>query len=340
MEHIAIGPTPTAPKGVPRLTGFTLDLFFGVVAMHFLFSLMRMMRITISESSKDKIPRLGAALAFYTILSLSPLLVVVTGLAGMVFGEDAARGSTLREVRSLTGEDGARAVEMVFAGHTQSGGAAAAVIGLATLFIGASGVFAQLQDAIDTIWKADRRRTGNGIAALVSDRLLSFSLVCGLAFLLLVSLFLSALMSGFEERLSRVFPHVDWIALLNAALSFLLSAILFALIFRVLPHARPTWIDAAIGAGLTALLFAFGKHLIGLYLGKTAVGSMYGAAGSLVVLLVWVYYSTQIVLFGAEFTRIYAMEYGGGLLVVQVEHNDATEADASASCRPLQSVVP
>jgi membrane protein len=253
---------------------------------------------------RHKGTRLGAALTFYTLLSLSPLVILVLALAGAVFDQNAARGELSRQIEGFIGGDGAKAVEALIANaRDTNGGRIATVVGILVLLFGASGVFLELQDALDTVWEFDLRQSGLGIWALVRDRLLSFSIICGIAFLLLVSLLFEAAVAalgGVDGWLSES----RWVVLgLNFVISFLLTGTMFTLTYRLLPHARPRWSDAAVGATITAALFLIGKVLIGLYLGRAAVGSAYGAAGSLVVLLVWVFYSTQILFFGAELTR-------------------------------------
>jgi membrane protein len=275
----------------------------------------QLVRQTGLEFSQDKAMRLGAALAFYTALSLSPLLLVVISLAGMVYGEAAARGELVGQLRDLIGEEGARTVEtMLASSRRQDTGTWSAIVGLVTLLAGATGVFAQLQDALNTIWDSPGSQS-SGIWAAVKDRLLSFSLVCGMAFLLLVSLVGSAAIHALKEPIRSVLPgwvSVDTITVVNALLSALVMFLMFAMIFKVLPHARPRWSDVWIGAALPAILFGVGKYLIGLYLGQAAVGSTYGAAGSFVVLLLWIYYSSLLLLFGAEFTQVYAKLRGSG----------------------------
>jgi membrane protein len=254
---------------------------------------------------RHKGTRLGAALTFYTLLSLSPLVILVLALAGAVFGEDAARGEFRREIEGFIGGEGAKAVEALIANaRDPNGGRIAIVIGILFLLFGASSVFLELQDALDTVWEFDLRQSGLGIWALVRDRLFSFSVICGVAFLLLVSLLFEAAVAALGGVIDGWLSKSQWVALgLNFVVSFLLTGTLFTLTFRLLPHARPRWSDAAVGATITAALFLIGKVLIGLYLGLAAVGSAYGAAGALVVLLVWIYYSTQILFFGAELTR-------------------------------------
>jgi membrane protein len=273
-----------------------------------------LLKDTATQFWAHKGPRLGAALAFYTALSLSPTLLVVVAIAGAVYGDEAARGELAVQMQGTVGEEGAKAIESMLANTKAQGKSTLmTVIGVATLLVGASGLFAQLQEALDTIWDVKPEQTGSGIWAMVKDRLVSFSVVCGLAFLLLVSLVLSAALTAANTWMADRLP-VGGVGLQigNQALTFVLTAALFAIIFKVLPHARPAWSDVAVGAVLTAALFTLGKYLIGLYLGQAAPGSAYGAAGSFVVLLLWVYYSTQILLFGAEFTQMYAHRHGTG----------------------------
>jgi membrane protein len=266
------------------------------------------------EFQSDKAMTLGAALAFYTALSIAPLLLLVIVITGAVFGEQAARGEIANQLNDLIGSEGAEAVQAMLAKSTSPGGGlVSTVVGVLTLLIGATGVFGSLQDALDTVWNVRPGARPSGLWGLVRDRLLSFSMICGMAFLLLVSLVLGAFVSGLSGALERWLPYSSvWIGAANMAVGFLLTALMFAMIFKVLPHARPAWSDVWVGAVLTAALFTAGKYLIGLYLGTAAVGSSFGAAGSFVVLLFWIYYSSLILLFGAEFTQVYALKRGTG----------------------------
>jgi membrane protein len=265
-----------------------------------------------TEFWADNGPRLGAALAFYTALSLSPLLLVLISIAGIAFGDEAARGEVAGQIQDLIGEDGAKAVETMLASQKSTGsGTVMAIVGIVTLIVGATGVFGQLQAALDTVWNVEPK--GGGILGMLKDRALALSVVGGMAFLLLVSLLVAAFLTGIDGWLQANVPGAGfWLKATNQILSFLLTAALFAMIFKILPHANPSWRDVRTGALLTAALFTLGKYLIGLYLGRAAVGSAYGAAGSFVVVLVWIYYSTQILLFGAEFTQVYATRFGSG----------------------------
>lgn len=262
----------------------------------------------------DKAPRLGAALAFYTALSLSPMLIVVIAIAGFVYGEEAARGEIALQIRDTVGDQGAQAIQSMLASNRANGtNTLMTIVGIATLVIGATGVFAQLQDALDTVWSVKAPEGSSGVLGALRDRLLSFGVVCGVAFLLLVSLVISAVLSAINGWLAEKVMVGGWLLqFANQLLSLLITTVLFAIIYKVLPHARLSWSDVWVGAFITALLFTAGKYLIGLYLGKATPGSAYGAAGSFVVLLIWIYYSTQILLFGAEFTEVYARRFGSG----------------------------
>jgi membrane protein len=265
----------------------------------------------IAEWSDDRASRLAAALAYYTIFSLAPLLIIAIAVAGFFFGEAAAREAVVTQLESLIGQQGAEAVQQMLANANRPGaGTVALIIGVATLLLGASGVFAQLKGALNTIWDV-KPAPGQGIWKTVSDRLLSFGMVLGIAFLLLVSLLVSTVLSTLSGQFEQLLPGADFLwQLLDFAISLGVIALLFAIIYKVLPDVTIAWKDVWVGAGVTALLFTIGKFLIGLYLGRSSVGSTYGAAGSLVVLLVWVYYSAQIVFIGAEFTQVYARRYG------------------------------
>jgi membrane protein len=258
--------------------------------------------------SADYAPSMGAALSYYTLFSIAPLLLIVIAIAGLIFGEQAARGEIFGQLAGLIGADGAKAVEgLLQAADRPAQGTVATIVGIVTLLVGATTVFGELQNALDRIWRAPARDKVTGWWNLVRTRLLSFGMVLGIAFLLTVSLVLSAAISA----LGKWWGAVEIIAhVLELLLSFGLTAVLFALIYKFIPRVHVGWHDVWIGAAVTAALFAVGKLLIGLYLGKSSVGSAFGAAGSLVVLMVWVYYSAQIFLFGAEFTWVYAHEFG------------------------------
>ncbi|HWM89137.1 MAG TPA: YihY/virulence factor BrkB family protein [Thermoanaerobaculia bacterium] len=252
----------------------------------------------------------SAALAFYTIFSLAPILVVVIALAGAVWGEEAVRGQIFQEFEGLMGRDATRLVEEVVASAARpASGRITTAIGIITLLFGATGVFGQLQDALNTVWSV-APKPGANLSTLLRKRLHSFALIVGIGFLLLVSLVLSAGLTGFSRYLERVLDlPVDFLQVANFAVSFAVITLLFAMTYRILPDVKVAWRDVWLGSLLTALLFVSGKTLIGLYLGSTSVASAYGAAGSLVVILLWVYYSSLIFFFGAEFTRVHSRQF-------------------------------
>ena len=274
----------------------------------------QLLKEAVKKFLADEAPRLGAALAFYTALSLSPLLLAVVALAGFIFGEKAARGELVEQLRDTIGQEAATVVEQLVAkSATGSGGVVATVVALVIVIYGASRVFTELQGALNTVWKVPGRKPERGVWNWIKGRLLSFSLVAGTAFLLIVSLVVSAILSSVNEAVTGWLPGMDALAqVANFLLTLMLLILLFAMIFQWLPETDLAWSDVWVGATATALLFSIGKYLIGLYLGKAAVGSAYGAAGAFVILLVWVYYSTQIVLFGAEITYVYAKRFGHG----------------------------
>jgi membrane protein len=260
----------------------------------------------------DRAPRIGAALAFYTALSLSPLLVIAIAIAGFIYGEAAAKGGIASQIEGTVGKQGAASIELILANtHRQSGGVLAIVIGAVTLFIGAMGSFGELQEAMNDIWKVQMKPGRHFWLQFLRARLLSFAMVFGVGFLLLVSLTLTTIISAAGTYLTGKWPELSLlIHLANILVGFAIEFALFGMIFKVLPDAQLAWRDVGIGALLTAVLFNFGKYLIVLYMSITSVGSSFGAAGSVVALLVWIYYSTQILLFGAEVTRIVAERKG------------------------------
>ena len=274
-------------------------------------STFRLVKEAFQEWQQDKASLLAAALAYYTVFSITPLLVIAIAIAGAVFGQEAARGEILEQINGLVGEQGAQAIETALSNANQPQlGSVASIISVVILLIGASGVFAQLQQALNTVWNV-QAKPDRGIWEFVRKRLLSFGMVLVIGFLLLVSLILSAILSGISKLEISLLPGLTplW-QVLNFGISFGFIALLFALIYKYLPDVKIRWKDVWVGAIITALLFTFGKFLIGLYLGRGSLGSTYGAAGSLIVFLAWVFYSAQILLFGAELTQVYARKYG------------------------------
>lgn len=263
------------------------------------------------EWIKDKAPRMGAALAYYTIFSLAPLLIIAVAIAGLVFGVQAAQGEIAGQIQGLVGRDGAKAIQaMIQSAHKPAHGVIGSMIGVFALFLGASGVFCEMQDALNSIWHVGPDNKA-GILSLVKERFLSFGMVLGIGLLLLVSLLLSALLAAVAKYLGGILPIP---AVLLESVDFLLSllstTVLFAMTFKLLPNTKIAWSDVWIGAALTSLLFTAGKFVIGFYIGKSVSASAYGAAGSLVVVVAWIYYSALLLYFGAEFTRVYARTLG------------------------------
>jgi membrane protein len=262
--------------------------------------------------SDDYAPSMGAALSYYMLFSIAPLLLIVISVAGLVFGPDAARGEIFGQLQGLMGAEGAHAVERLLQNVDRpEEGVIGTLTGIGVLLLGATSVFNELQNDLDRIWRVPDERKAGGVWNLLRTRLLSFGLVLGMALLLMVSLVVSAVLSALGKWWAPVFA--GWQTLAHAvdfAVSFGLMGVVFAVIYKIMPRARIRWRDVWTGAAVTAALFAVGKFLIGLYLGRSGVGSAFGAAGSLVVVMVWVYYSAQIFLLGAEFTRVYAHAHG------------------------------
>lgn len=271
-------------------------------------TLLPMLRRSFSDWNEDNAPRLGAALAFYTILSISPLVILVVAIASLVFDRSSAQAHLLSQVQSLVGPEGKNAVEsMLASGQKASSGIFATVIGAITLIFGASGVFGELRSALNTIWEA-QPKTNSGMWGMVRERFFSFGMVMSVGFVLLVSLLASAGLAATTKFFSGLLPIPPFVlGTFNFLVSFVGIAVLFAFILKYVPETKVRWSDVRVGAVATAFLFTLGKSLLGLYLGKASPGSAYGAAGSLIVMVVWVYYSAQIFFFGAEFTHVYAL---------------------------------
>ncbi|MES2925124.1 MAG: YihY/virulence factor BrkB family protein, partial [Verrucomicrobiota bacterium] len=274
---------------------------------------LKLLKSSFNNWMEDKALRLSAALAYYSIFSIAPLLVITIGIAGLVLGEEAVTGQLYGELKSYVGAQSAEAIQsMVESASKPSQGVIATVTGFVMLMLGASGVFGQLKDALNTIWGV-KPKTGQGILAMMRGKFLNFGMVLVIGFLLLVSLMLSTAIAGLNHRLESVLPLP---AFVWAAIAFVISlgvvTTLFALIFKVLPDAKIRWRQVWFGALITALLFEIGKTGLGWYLGREGAASAYGAAGAVVLLLLWVYYTSCILFFGAEFTQVYA-EAGDGV---------------------------
>jgi membrane protein len=295
----------------------------------FIKTVWELLKETISDWSQDKASRLAAALAYYTTFSIAPLLVIVIAIVGLIFGREAVQGQIEAQIQGMVGEDSAELIqEMIQGTNNPTSGTIATVIGLATLLFGATGVFAQLQDALNTIWEVEPK-PGRGLMGIVIARFTSFTMVLGIGFLLMVSLVVSAGLAALTEFLQGNLSDIAWLAqIVNFIISFGVITLLFAMIYKLLPDVKIAWSDVWIGAAVTALLFTLGKFLIGLYLGHSEVASSYGAAGALIVMLLWVYYSAQILFLGAEFTQVYAKRFGSR--IVPAEHAVPTTEEARA----------
>ena len=273
-----------------------------------------MLKETFKGWSDDGALDLGAALAYYAIFSLAPLLLIVIAVAGLVWSHEAVQGQLVGQLQGLVGEQGGQAIQTMIANAGKHGsGVVATIVGVVTILFGATGVFVQLQTSLDKIWNVEPR-PGSGIWGFVKTRMLSFGMVLGIGFLLLVSLVVTTAVTAVGAWALGLLPGAKvLVEALTFVVSFGLITLLFAMIFKVLPDVEIAWRDVWIGAASTALLFTLGKFLFGLYLAKSSVASTYGAAGSLVIVLLWIYYSAQILFLGAELTQVYATHYGSNI---------------------------
>lgn len=298
-------PVQTAPRKVaPKLTPKLL---------------WTMLRETGQGWIEDKAARLGAALAFYSLLSLGPLLLIVISIAGIAFGQRAVEGYIFEEIRGLVGDLGAQAIQALLVETSdRASGFWATSIGVVMLIVSATGFFAQLQDALNTVWNVEHR-PARSVTWFVKRRLLTFAMVLAMGLLLLVSLILSATLAALSHFMAGHLPSL-LVSIVNFTLSLSVMTLLFAMIYKVLPDVDIRWRDVIVGAFITAVLFSIGKYLIGLYLGGSAFSSAYGAAGSLIVLLVWIYYSSQIFFIGAEFTQVWSRHFGAEMTLKRTKY--------------------
>ena len=286
--------------------------------------------------SDDKVTKLSASLAYYTIFSLGPLLIVIIFLCSMFFGREAVQGSIYSQMQSFIGSDAAGQIQEIIKNASISDkGGMAATIGIITLLIGATSVFGEIQDSINSIWGV-KAKPKAGIMRLIMSRLLSFGIIASLGFLLLVSLAVTAVVEGIGDKLKNMFPDVTVIVIyaINLVLTLGITTVLFGVIFKVLPDIRIKWKDIWPGAIATSLLFMIGKFAISLYISKSEVGSTYGAAGSLIILLLWIYYSSIILYFGAEFTKQYAWKKGAN--IIPTEYAQWAQEPTIAGAKPKE----
>ena len=274
--------------------------------------IIEVLKNSFSGFDEDKVTKLSGSLAYYTIFSMGPLLVVIISLCGLFLGREAVQGKIYNTLTGFVGSDTAAQLQEIIKNASIAGKSKIAVIiGSITLLIGATTVFAEIQDSINTIWGL-KPKPKRGWVKMLQNRFLSFSVIISLGFLLLVSLGVTSIIDGFSERLREHFPDVTVIVfyIVNVAITLAVTTLIFGVIFKVLPDAKIKWKDVLTGAIVTSLLFMLGKLGISFYISKSNVGSTYGTAGSMVVLLLWIYYSSIILYFGAEFTKAYAVKYG------------------------------
>lgn len=275
-------------------------------------SLIAFLKDVFSGFSDDKAMKYSASLSYYTVFSIAPLIIVVISAAGILFGREAVQGRIFDQIKGLVGADAALQIQdMISKTHSSGSTIFASIVSGIVVVLGATGIFAEIQDSINSIWGL-KSKPKNGIVKMILTRLISFSLIISLGFVLMVSLAVNAFVSVITNQLASIIPGAGTYFLLtiNQVLIFAILTFMFAVIFKVLPDARIKWRDVSRGAMLTAVLFMIGKYLIGLYVGKSNFANVYGAAGSIIIIMVWVYYTAVILYFGAEFTKVYAIQYG------------------------------
>ncbi len=280
------------------------------------YSWFKLLKESAREFSNDNVVKLSASLAYYTIFSMGPLLLVIISLTGLFFETESVTGKMYWQMRSLVGEEGAtQIINIINNMRAQNAAAKYSLIGVVILIFGATGVFADMQDSINYIWSV-RAKPKKGWLKFITNRLLSFSMILGIGFLLIVSLLINIITDALTGQLQQVFPSTTVVIfqVLNIAILFGIISVLFAVIYKVLPDARIKWKDAFVGARFTGVLFLIGKFLIGYYLGSSNLTNTYGAAASVIIILSWVYYTSIILYFGAEFTKVYALNRGGGIV--------------------------
>jgi membrane protein len=280
------------------------------------YSWFKLLKESAKEFSNDNVVKLSASLAYYTIFAVGPLLLVIISLTGLFFEAESVTGKMYWQMRSLVGEEGAtQIINIINNMRAQNAAAKYSIIGFVILIFGATGVFADIQDSINYIWSV-RAKPKKGWLKFITNRLLSFSIILGIGFLLVVSLLINIITDALTGKLQEVFPSttVIFFQILNIGILFGIISILFAVIYKVLPDAKIKWKDAFVGARFTGILFLIGKFLIGYYLGSSNIATTYGAAASVIIILSWVYYTSIILYFGAEFTKVYALNRGGGIV--------------------------
>ena len=310
-----------------------------------LSNLPKLLKLSYQDWKEDKASRLSAALAYYTIFSLAPMLVIIIAVTGLFWQREVVQSQVLNQIEGLVGAEGREFVtNLVTSASNPARGIFATIVGVITLLFGALGVFNELHNALNTIWNVKEEEPKGfleSIKQVIFNRLLSFTMILGIGFLLLVSLVISAALSAVQETIGNAIPVSEiLLQIVNLIISIGVITVLFALIFKFLPDAEIAWRDVWLGAFVTSVLFSVGKFLIGLYLGNSAVASSFGAAGSLVVLLIWIYYSAQILLFGAEFTQVYANNYGSKIVPEGKQAPAQAGATPQPASRPAKEFKP
>lgn len=312
---------------------------------NFFANVWQLLKKSTSEFIEGSDLKLGASLSYYTIFSLPPLLIIIISLCGVFFGAEAVKGEIYGQIAHLVGKDTAIQIQEMIKNVALSHDTVfATTIGVITLLFGASGVFGEIQDSINRIWGI-RAKPNRGFAKLIRNRLISFSMVAVIGFLMLVSLLLNAMVEVLNNKLQDIFPHLSvyMFYTINLVLLFFIITLLFAIVFKTLPDGRVNWKDALIGSTFTAFLFMIGKSAIGFYLGNSKVATTYGAAGSIIIILLWVYYSALILYYGAEFTKVYAFTFGNKIVpndyAVYVEKKEVEKEQLSKSAEPKAEVV-
>jgi membrane protein len=301
-----------------------------------IITILGLLKVTVSQWRRDQASLMAAALAYYTVFSLAPLLIIVIAIAGAVFGEQAAKGELVTQIQGAIGKEAAQFIQTAIENASQlnpTRGLIPTLINIAVLFFGASVIFGQLQTSLNRIWDV-QPKPGNSILHFLRKRFLSFSMVLVVAFLLLVSLVISTLLVILGNYFRDLIPGFTYLwQFLNFLISFGIVTLLFAMIFKILPDAKIAWKDVWMGAAITAVLFDIGKSLLGFYLGHTTFASVYGAAGSLAIILTWVFYSAQILFLGAEFTQVYVRKWGEEIVpdeyAIRIPKNTPSEAERS-----------
>src|SRR5215216_2096545 len=310
-----------------------------------LSNLPTLFKLSYQDWKEDKASRLSAALAYYTIFSLAPMLLIIIAVTGFFWSQDVVQSQVLNQIEGLVGAEGRTFVsDLLTSASNPAKGIVATIVGIITLLFGALGVFNELHNALNTIWEVKEEETKGflqSIKKIIFSRLLSFTMILGIGFLLLVSLVISAGLSAVQETIGNAIPVSEiLLQLVNLVISIGVITVLFALIFKFLPDAEIAWRDVWLGAFVTAILFSLGKFLIGIYLGNSSVTSSFGAAGSLVLLLVWIYYSAQILFFGAEFTQVYANNYGSRIVSEAAEYTSPSGKSVLPSRTPTKEFKP